>query len=293
MKKYDIVFMGHFCKDEIIAHGQKPVRTAGSAVLYGGVAAGVTHSNIAAIVKMNPDDKALLQPLKDAGVEVYIVPAAETTEARVVYPSDDIEERHVRQIHNAGPLKIEELFPFRTKLLVLAGISNQEFDITFIQKLKSLGYTLAIDIQSFVRQIHPTTREIQFLDVTEKEKIVSLMQFIKLDVLEAKILTGTDDPAKAAQTVESWGCKEILITTSNGVLLRAGGTNSFTRFTHKRNLGRTGRGDTTFGAYLARRLTHPPREAQAWAAALASLKIQDPGPFSGSYDGVEKYLNNL
>ncbi len=285
--------MGHFCKDEIITHGQKPVRTAGSAVLYGGVAAGVTHSNIAAIVKMNPDDKALLQPLKDAGVDVYIIPAAETTEARVVYPSDDIEERHVRQIHNAGPLKIEELYPFRTKLLVLAGISNQEFDITFIQKLKSLGYTLAIDIQSFVRQIHPKTREIEFLDVTEKEKIISLMQFIKLDVLEAKILTGTDDPAKAAQTVESWGCKEILITMSDGVLLRAGGTNSFMRFTHKRNLGRTGRGDTTFGAYLARRLTHPPRESQTWAAALASLKIQDPGPFSGSYHVVEKYLNNL
>lgn len=86
MKRYDIVFMGHFCKDEIIAHGQKPVRTTGSAVLYGGVAAGVTHSNIAAIVKINPDEKALLQPLQNAGVDVYIIPAATLASLKIQDP---------------------------------------------------------------------------------------------------------------------------------------------------------------------------------------------------------------
>ena len=53
-------------------------------------------------------------------------------------------------------------------------------------------------MQSFVRQVDPVTREISFGDVADKQAIAAMMDKIKLDVVEAKILTGTDDLAKAA-----------------------------------------------------------------------------------------------
>jgi sugar/nucleoside kinase (ribokinase family) len=50
--------------------------------------------------------------------------------------------------------------------------------------------------------------------------------------------------------------------------------------------GRTGRGDTTFGSYLARRLECGVVESLKFAAALASIKMERPGPFSGSLEQV-------
>ncbi len=290
MKTYDLVLLGHFCKDEIIAYGEKPIQIAGSAVLYGGIAAAVTTANVAVIAKMNPADNALLQPLKQAGVDIFVLSAAETTQAQVIYPTADIEERQARQIRSAGPIRIQELPRFRTRRLHLAGISNQEFDLPFIKKLKSMGYHLAIDMQAFVRQIHPQSNEIQFKDVAEKEKIISLMEQVKLDILEACILTGTDDLEKAAAIVASWGCKEVLITTSDGLFVRSEGKHTFCRFTHKNTRGRTGRGDTAFAAYLARRITHSAERSCAWAAALVSLKMEIPGPFTGSVQMIEEKL---
>jgi len=44
--------------------------------------------------------------------------------------------------------------------------------------------------------------------------------------------------------------------------------------------GRTGRGDTLFCSYLARRTQgDAPFEALQFAAALVSLKLESPGPF--------------
>jgi sugar/nucleoside kinase (ribokinase family) len=51
--------------------------------------------------------------------------------------------------------------------------------------------------------------------------------------------------------------------------------------------GRTGRGDTLFGSYLARRTQgDEPFQALQFAAALVSLKLESPGPFRGTMEDV-------
>jgi sugar/nucleoside kinase (ribokinase family) len=81
-----------------------------------------------------------------------------------------------------------------------------------------------------------------------------------------------------------------MITRSDGVLVRSERKNYFARFTNKRSAGRTGRGDTTFGAYLARRLDYPVEESLKFAASLASIKMETPGPFSGTFESVIKRM---
>jgi sugar/nucleoside kinase (ribokinase family) len=73
---------------------------------------------------------------------------------------------------------------------------------------------------------------------------------------------------------------------ADGVLVRCGDVTSFERFTNRSSEGRTGRGDTTFGSYLASRIDHEPAEALKYAAALVSLKMEKPGPFDGTLDDV-------
>ena len=54
--------------------------------------------------------------------------------------------------------------------------------------------------------------------------------------------------------------------------------------------GRSGRGDTCIGAYMAMRLSVSPRKAGIWAAAVTSLKMEKLGPFDCSISEVEEIL---
>ena len=58
------------------------------------------------------------------------------------------------------------------------------------------------------------------------------------------------------------------------------------KFSNSNVSGRTGRGDTTFAAYLSRRLTYDVAESLKFAAALVSIKMETPGPFSGTLEDV-------
>ena len=70
----------------------------------------------------------------------------------------------------------------------------------------------------------------------------------------SEILTGLTDRRAAAKQLYEWGAKEILIS-HNSEMLVYDGKDYYTCPVKARNLsGRTGRGDTTFGAYLAKRM---------------------------------------
>jgi sugar/nucleoside kinase (ribokinase family) len=56
--------------------------------------------------------------------------------------------------------------------------------------------------------------------------------------------------------------------------------------------GRSGRGDTCVGSYVAARLEHPPEEAIYWSAATTSLKMEAPGPIRRSYEEIFDLVEN-
>jgi sugar/nucleoside kinase (ribokinase family) len=205
---------------------------------------------------------------------------------RVVHPTANVDERLMFQIKNAGFFVIEEMPPIEPCLIHLGALTDKEFTLGFMGELKERGFRISVDMQGFVRQVDEVTRTIQFNDVPEKREIMGLADFVKLDVVEAKILTGSDNLAEAAAICDSWGNFETVITRSDGVLARSDGKNYFEKFSNKSSSGRTGRGDTTFGAYLARRLDCSVDESLKFAASLASIKMETPGPFRGTLEDV-------
>lgn len=287
---YDITFVGHMCYDEIIPFGGKAAVAPGSAVLCGAMVAARVGKKVAAVVKMSRADEHILQPMKDAKVETYLIPSDTTTYSRVLHESENVDERKLTLVRSAGLIGIDEVPRLDSRCVHLAGISDSEFDMALMKGLKSRGYSLSVDLQSFVRQITPETREIKFGDVPNKRDIVGMMDKVKLDVVEARILTGTEDLAEAATIVESWGCPEVLITHAQGVLARVKGTTYYEKFSNRSVIGRTGRGDTTFAAYLSWRLDHEPAASLKFAAALVSIKMETRGPFSGTLEDVQTRL---
>lgn len=284
--KYDITFIGHMCLDEIRPY-QAPARTApGSAVLCGAMAAGRIGKKVNVITRMAPADDAILDPMRQCGIDTVVIPSAATSFMRVIHPVADVDVRQMFQVKNAGYFTLDELPPLSTAQLHLAGITDQEFTLPFMRGLRDQGYNLSTDMQSFVRQVDGATREIFFRDVPAKTEIIPLMNKLKLDVVEAKILTGLDDLERSAVRLEAWGCREVVITQSSGVLARVKGRTYYEKFTNSSVVGRTGRGDTTFAAYLSWRMDHDVAESLRFAATLVSIKMESPGPFAGTLEQV-------
>ena len=290
MTRHDIVFIGHITIDEIDAVEGSAHAVTGGAPFYGAFAAAWSNKKIAVITRMAEDDRYRLEPLQAAGIDVYLQPAHETTHMRVVHPSANIDERQMYQTKNAGFFTMKELPPIEPCLIEVGALTNQEFTLEFVRELRKSGFRVALDMQSFVRQVDTETGAIQFRDVPLKREIFKFTDLVKLDVVEAGILTGTDDLEEASKIVEDWGSHEIVITRSDVVLARYEGKTCFERYSNRTSQGRTGRGDTTFGAYLARRLDHSVEESLKFAAALASIKMETPGPFRGTLEGVLKRM---
>jgi sugar/nucleoside kinase (ribokinase family) len=285
---FDITYIGHIALDEITPFGGETRISPGSALLCGAMVAPRVGARTAAITRMNPAEDSLLDPLRALGVACFVTPCDVTAFARVVHPSENVDERHLFLMCDPGPFTLADIpAGLETGILHLAGISDHEFTPAFIRALYDAGYPLSLDFQSFVRVIGPD-REIVFSDMPAKREVAALLQVAKLDVVEAEILTGTRDLPRAAQIIADWGAREVLITERTGATLAAEGRIYQCPFTNRSQIGRTGRGDTTVSAYLARRRTHGPEESLRFAAALVSIKMERPaGPFTGTLEEVE------
>jgi len=272
----------HFSGGKIVAPG--------SAVLCGAMVTARLGIKTAAVVKMSLTDEEIVQPMRDLGVDVFIIPAEHTTYSRVLHLSENIDERDITIIRTAGLMKIEDIPDLDTEFYHLGGISDSEFDMALIDGLKARGHRMSTDMQSYVRQITPGTNEVYFGEAKNKEEIVSKMDMVKLDIVEARTCAGTEDLEEAAKIFESWGCPEMVATRSDGVLARVNGKTYFEKFSNNSVIGRTGRGDTTFAAYQSWRLTHDVPTSLKFAAALVSIKMETYGPFKGTLEDVMKRI---
>jgi sugar/nucleoside kinase (ribokinase family) len=88
------------------------------------------------------------------------------------------------------------------------------------------------------------------------------------------------------------GPREIVLTHKDGLLILDNGQFHELEFYPENLNGRSGRGDTCIGTYVAMRLDKPPREAGIWAAAVTSLKMEALGPFNRSRQDVETLIRN-
>jgi sugar/nucleoside kinase (ribokinase family) len=283
MEHYDIVCIGQMGMGEIVPFKGSPFVEFGSPILFAAIAASRLGKKIAAVTTVSESEEYLLEPLKTAGVDLF-VKHTETFQYRVVFPSANVDERQPFLISSGG--EIDEIPPFKPCLVHLCSMGVREVQMDLIRSLKTRGFHLSVDMQGFVLQADAKTGAAHLQDVPEKKEILSTADFVKLDAAEAQILTGTEILRDQADILENWGNAEIIITSSEGVLARTKGKSAFAEFTNRSTLGRMGRGDTVMGSYLARRLDHPVEDSLRFAAALASIKLESTGPFKGSIEDV-------
>jgi len=144
---------------------------------------------------------------------------------------------------------------------------------------------ISVDVQGFVRIRHDDGR-LEHVDWPERHEVLALVDILKADAVEAESLTGEADIKLAARAMAAFGPREIVITHRNGILVHADGEFFEAEFHSKAIVGRSGRGDTCLGSYVAARLQHPPEEAIGWSAAVTSLKMEANGPILRKYEEI-------
>lgn len=260
----------------------------GSPVLFAPIAASCPGKKVAAVTKIAPGEEPYLLPLRSAGVDVFAQPG-ETARYRVVFETANVDERRVFLAKRGDPFTLADMPPLPPCLAHLCCMGDTAFQLDLIRSLRSAGFRISVDMQGFVLQPDEKTGAVHPRDVPEKREIVAMTDFVKLDVMEAQILTGAETLEDQSAILETWGGGEIVITSSEGALARSKGRTSFARFTNRSVIGRMGRGDTVMGSYLARRLDHSMEEALSFAVALTSIKMESSGPFKGSlHDVIER-----
>lgn len=290
MNHYDIVFVGHMATGTIVPFEGPSFVEKGSPVLFASIAASRVGKKIAAVTRISEREEQLLEPMRTAGVNLFLKPG-EIAEYRVVFPTPSLDQRKPFLVKAGDDVTIDDMPDFEPCLVHMCCIGPHESQLQLMRSLKARGFRLSVDMQNFVLQADKETGAVHLQDVPEKKEILRMSDFVKLDAAEAQTLTGVGDLQVQADMLEDWGNSEILITSSEGALVRSNGETAFSRFTNKSARGRMGRGDTVMGSYLARRMDHSAEESIRFAAALTSIKMETGGPFTGTVQDVIARMN--
>jgi sugar/nucleoside kinase (ribokinase family) len=284
--RFDLVLVGNAGRNEMHRFDGTTVPIIGGPLFQSALATTWSDKRIAVVTRLAATDLDLVDPLRAAGLTVFVHKAPETTRSHIYYLSEDVDHRRHVLEKTAGPFALEDLLPIAEGFLHLVGHNRIEFPLDFMAGLRERGFDFSVDLQALVRRPDLATGEVFYEDYPHKREVAAMADKLKLDSVEGELLTGTRDLEAAAVQFEKWGTHEIMITSAAGALVRCRGRSYFERFTNKNVSGRTGRGDTVFASYLVRRMDHGVEAALKFAVALCSIKMETPGPFAGSLEDV-------
>ena len=287
MPEFDIVMIGNFAKDRLIVDGIEEIASGGG-VYYGSVVIKRLGARVAVVTRLHPDDFQRLDELRSEGVEVFSTPAGGTSGIANYYQSSNMETRLCKPIGFGGKYDLNEIPVVSTKVIMLTPLFAGEVDLHLLKTLSKRA-PVGMDIQGFVRV--PVEDDLIYQPWADLREGLKCITYLKVDKAEAEFLTGSSNLHEAALKLHSLGPKEIVMTQSSGVTVFADGNFYTAPFTPRSLAGRTGRGDTCFSAYIAKRLTESAEIACRWAGIITSLKQEKPGPWKGTMADVETELN--
>jgi sugar/nucleoside kinase (ribokinase family) len=287
---YDVVYIGNYTKDTIVSTAG--VKYAdGGAINYAAHAGASLGCKVAIVTRLAAEDRdRVVAPLESLGVDCMVTITPQSTCMKLEYPTSNVDVRNLYVTGTAGSITAAEVSGFQARAAVIGTSLRGEIEMDAIRALRAKCELVAGDAQGFVRVLEG--QDIVLRPWDEMQEVLQYFDVFKTDIKEAEFLTGTTDMRKAVKMLAEYGPREILLTHQDGLVVYADGEFCEVNFYSRNFSGRSGRGDTCTGTYVAKRLSLPPCEATVWAAALTSLKMEVHGPFKGSLADVIELMES-
>lgn len=278
-----LALAGHVCIDKNVVRGETETLYGGG-VVHGAITASRLGAEAVVLTRCSKSDQDDYRHVSDAGARTIFLPSLESTSIRNVYPSENPDDRQSFLISRATPFTaadLDRITVLDPDVIHINPLWFGEFPPSLFRLLRPNARFLAADAQGFVRVPQADGRMVH-RDFEDKRHVLPLLDLLKVDSKEALLLTGEEEPGRAARAVHALGPRLVLLTHVGGACVFDGTTlheSPFTGFTLE---GRTGRGDTCTASFLvARGRGHSLAEALAFATEITSRKMQYRGPYRG------------
>ncbi|MGE5249049.1 MAG: PfkB family carbohydrate kinase [Bacteroidota bacterium] len=284
---YDVVCIGNYTRDTIVT-------PSGTTYVDGGAVNYAAHAIVrlglkpAVVTHLAREDSRVVDKFLQDGIDCFPVYTLHSTNMRLEYPTHDPDVRTLTVTEVTDPVTPAEIEPLKMHAAVIGSSLRGEVGLDVIRALREKEVLLAADMQGFVRVL--SDRQLRYEPWDEMSAALPYLDILKSDAVEAEYLTGESDIFRAAKVYADMGAREIVLTHRDGLLVYADGRYHTLQFHARQMDGRSGRGDTCLGTYVAMRLSAPAPEAARWAAALTSLKMERRGPFSGTKEEVQDLI---
>jgi sugar/nucleoside kinase (ribokinase family) len=285
---YDICTIGHITNDKVVTPNSVKYMYGGTA-FYFSKALQYFDTNCMLVTAVGPSEKNIIEKLQSEGLSITALNSRHTVFFENIYPlNQDSREQNV--LKTADPFNIETMPGIDASIYHLGPLLADDIPVDLVKMLASKGI-VSLDVQGYLRTVR--NNKVIFGDWQQKKEALPYVSILKANDFEMELLTGTGNIKDSAMILAAYGIKEVIITLgSKGSVIYSG--NEFYNipaFEPTSVVDATGCGDTYMAGYLYQKIKGASIDvAGTFGAAMATLKIQASGPFSGTTDQVNALL---
>lgn len=284
--------IGPVCVDENVdASGNTQHVVGGAAICAAAAAASLGHT-VQSVLSLASSDTHLLDQAPALINPIVKVLGEHTSSIRNVYATADQERRTSYALAQAEPITSADVPVIAPKVAHLAGLVIGDYHPDLLGQLATRG-ALAVDMQGFVRKAEPDNGLLHLISRPDMEQVMPLVTFLKVDTAEGERLTGLTDRAEIARRLHALGAREVMVSNAKEILVFDDAGIHTCPLRARSLVGRTGRGDTVFSAYITERTHLGVDAALLNACATVSFKMETPGPLVSTRAQILAYRDRF
>ncbi len=285
---YDICCIGHITLDKVVTPRAELHMAGGTAYYFTSALQNMDLSYLL-VTSVAEGEMHVIDAFREKGIEIWAYPSNYSVYFENIY-GENLDNRTQNVLQEADPFTIEQLSEVEARVFHLGPLLANDIPIELIQYLATKG-KVSLDVQGYLRKV--VNKKVKPVDWPEKQKALAHVTFLKADEAELTVLTGCSNVQDGAKVLADWGVKEAVITNGSlgSMIYAAGIFYQIPAYPPKNPEDATGCGDTYMAGYLYYRSKGFDIEQSGnFGAAIASLKMESPGPYTGGEKEIIELL---
>jgi len=288
---YQICCIGHITSDKVITTQSERYMPGGTA-WYFSCALNRFNLNYLLVTAIADTELHYVTQLREMDIVVNVQPSQHTVFFENIY-AENQDQRTQNVLQKADPFTIPQFQNIDAQIFHLGPLLADDIPTELIKTLSQKG-KVSLDVQGYLRKVE--NHKVYPTNWPDKKEALQYVDIVKADVGELQVLSGCDSVEDGVRLLADWGVKELVVTNGSqgSVIYQNGLFYTIPAYTPSISVDATGCGDTYIAGYLYQRAKGKGiQQAGEFAAAMAGLKTEKAGPFMGTVNEVESFMNRV
>jgi sugar/nucleoside kinase (ribokinase family) len=281
---YEICTIGHITLDKVVTT-QSVNYMPGGTSFYFSKALRQFDVKYMLVTALAEQESHIVKSLRDEHIEVFSQESPYTVYFENIYSANQ-DHREQNVLHKAAPFTVKQMPEIEARIFHLGPLLSDDIQLDLLKHLASKG-EVSLDIQGYLRYVKD--KKVYYTDWADKKEALPHVSILKANEFEMEVIAGTSDIREGAKILAGMGVKEVIITlgSKGSLVYKDDHFYQIPAYKPSNVVDATGCGDTYMAGYLSKKVRGADvQEAGEFGAAMATLKIQSSGPFSGNQEAV-------